>query len=243
MSTAQPNKVELTLSRSCYNIGDTIVGTIRLIRGSDAGTTKKRSQSLQSKTYLTGSIGKQIEPFTDAIVYVSGKCRIDPRWHNEKQVTDLYGSHPILNSLPIQPEQKSSSHAKQSVCFFATNYVDLLELMPERRMNSSKIDCCNDVNLSNVEEIAMKSSISISNHAGTRAVNKDSVGFTFRVDLPDDIPPSTNAICCRYFYTVVVSARIDTGEVRSFIIPFKMKAFFIPLYSLHLIDHAWGIYS
>ena len=37
--------------------------------------------------------------------------------------------------------------------------------------------------------------------------------FTFRADLPNDLPPSANATCARYFYSVVLVAQTMDGKV------------------------------
>ena len=43
-----------------------------------------------------------------------------------------------------------------------------------------------------------------------------SMNFTFRVDLPDDLPPSANTTCARYFYSAVLVVQTIDGEVRLF---------------------------
>lgn len=188
----QPAKIEMILSRSCYNIGDTVVGTIRLIPGNNTEGEEEASNSNNQPSSDSDTNGLSMASFTDAIIYITGKCRLDSRWHNYKQVTDTYGSHPILNNLPIpEPEHVDDVSQKQTVCFFATNFVSLLELPGVKTISS--------------EENA------------TQSLSKTSYcGFTFRVDLPHDIPPSAHALCCRYFYTAVASARLITGKVRPY---------------------------
>jgi hypothetical protein len=42
------------------------------------------------------------------------------------------------------------------------------------------------------------------------------ISFTFRADLPQDLPPSVNATCARYFYSAVVVARTVDGKVSTY---------------------------
>ena len=172
-------KVELTLSRSSYNIGDSVVGTVRLI----AGNTIIDESSHEPSTSTC--------PFQGAIVYLAGKCRLDTRWHNYQKITELYGTHPILENLPIKdPTHKENSQSKQTVCFFATDFVDLMELQRSKEATETNE---NDQN----------GGITVSH----------SNGFTFRADLPEEIPPSANTLCCRYFYVAVAMVQLYSGEV------------------------------
>jgi hypothetical protein len=49
----------------------------------------------------------------------------------------------------------------------------------------------------------------------TDSINaRNALNFTFRSDLPDDIVPTLNAVCARYYYSVVVFAKQTNGKVR-----------------------------
>jgi hypothetical protein len=43
---------------------------------------------------------------------------------------------------------------------------------------------------------------------------KEQLLFTFRIDLPEDIPPTFTAASCRYFYSVVVCAKVKSASGR-----------------------------
>jgi len=46
--------------------------------------------------------------------------------------------------------------------------------------------------------------------------------FTFRADLPNDLPPTANATCARYFYSVVLVAQTMDGKSIVFQAPFTV---------------------
>jgi hypothetical protein len=181
--------VEVVLSRPSYRLGGSVVGTIRL-------TAK---QDVDPRAW-----------FQSARVYVAGRCRVDGRWHNPIIYERIYGQHPHLRD---HVDLESSS---ETVCFWATNVVNLLEL-EERTVGQWK-----DVN---PKAMVRKSDLlgeceaaAYEDHwpeESTGApLESQHLAFTFRVDLPLDIPHSAVAACVRYSYSAVVSATTVSNEVR-----------------------------
>jgi len=73
-------KLHVVLSRPVYQCGEYVVGTIRL-QCQHSNSIHDRIQSLH--------------------VYIAGRCRIDPRWHDSDTASRLYGTHPCLAELPV----------------------------------------------------------------------------------------------------------------------------------------------
>lgn len=187
--------VEVVLSRPAFRLGGSVVGTIRLVGKKD------------------------VDPrawFQSASVYVAGRCKVDDRWHKPEIYKKLYGTHPHLKDS-MDVERKVCS-TEDTVCFWATNVADLLEL-EERTVGQWE-----DVNPKMLVE---NSGLLHECEAGTYEDNptEDSaknelplesrlLAFTFRVDLGLDIPHSAVATCVRYSYSAVVAVRTMTNEVR-----------------------------
>lgn len=188
--SSQDGTIEVLLSRAAYRLGGSVVGTIR----------------------LTGK--KDVDPrawFQSARVYVAGRCRVDGRWHNPDTYKRIYGQHPHLKD---HTDMETSSD--DTVCFWATNVVNLLELK-ERTVGQWK-----DANpkamvlksglLRECEAAAYKDHLP---EESTRVpLESQHLAFTFRVDLPLDIPHSAVAACVRYSYSAVVSVTTASNEVR-----------------------------
>ena len=191
--SSQDATIEVLLSRPSYRLGGSVVGTIRLIGKKD------------------------VDPrawFQSARLYVAGRCRVDGRWHNPDTYKQIYGQHHPHLKDHVDMETATSS---DTICFWATNVVNLLEL-EERTVGQWK-----DVN---PRAMILKSGLlrecetaAYEDHhspeESTRApLESQHLAFTFRVDLPLDIPHSAVAACVRYSYSVVVSAMTVSNEVR-----------------------------
>ncbi len=301
------DKIKLYLSRSTYPVNSSIVGTINVPAGLNVASLK---------------------------IYVAGRSRLDPRWHDVPSITNLYGTHPCHDELPAWLEKmaedscfgsnsvsggKSKSKSSttdtdgdgdaRSICFWSTNVLTLwdnvngtgmkvpmvdgrdgddddgnsmqyedngnprplkmhgsdwfkessyfIEMMQELSnegdltldsgadssdSDSSDSDSCSDSdsdddlsestddgNYSHAEstsvleeqegeennggddDISQAQADDESRHTNT---GEEAMNFTFKVDLPADIPPTVNAVCARYFYSTVVFAQTKDGEVR-----------------------------
>jgi len=187
--------VEVVLSRPAYRLGGSVVGTIRLVGKRD------------------------VDPrawFQSAEVYVAGRCKVDDRWHNPEIYKKLYGTHPHLKEC-MDVEHKACS-PEDTVCFWATNVLDLLEL-EERTVGkwedvNPKMLVENSGLLNECEAAAYEDNPTEGTNEEDMSLEARQLAFTFRVDLPLDIPHSAAATCVRYSYSAVVSARTTTNEVR-----------------------------
>ena len=187
--------VEVVLSRPAYRLGGSVVGTIRLV-------------------------GKQdVDPrawFQSAEVYCAGRCKVDDRWHNPEIYKKLYGVHPHLKEC-MEVESKACL-AEDTVCFWATNVLDLLEL-EERTVGrwedvNPKALVENSGLLHDCEAAAYEDNPTEGSTQDELPLESKQLAFTFRVDLPLDIPHSAVAMCVRYSYSAVVSIKTTTNEVR-----------------------------
>lgn len=186
--------IEVLLSRPAYRLGGSIVGTIRL-------TGKK---DVDSRAW-----------FQSARLYVAGRCRVDGRWHNPATYKQIYGQiHPYLKDhLDLETTTSDNS----TFCFWATNVVNLLDLK-ERTVGHWK-----DVNpkamvqksglLRECEAAVYEDHCYLPEESTRVPLESQHLAFTFRVDLPLDIPHSAVAACVRYSYSVVVSAMTVSNEV------------------------------
>lgn len=188
--------VQVVLSRPAYRLGGTVVGTIRIVGPKDSIDPRASFQSAQ--------------------VYVAGRCKVDDRWHNPEIYKKLYGTHPHLKEC-VDAERKACT-AEDTVCFWATNVVELLEL--EERTVGRWEDVNPKMLVENSGLLHDCEAAIYEDNATEEEVNEDlplesqHLAFTFRVDLPLDIPHSAAAMCVRYFYSVVVSVRTSSNEVR-----------------------------
>mmetsp|Transcript_12062 Transcript_12062/g.18658 ORF Transcript_12062/g.18658 Transcript_12062/m.18658 type:complete len:553 (+) Transcript_12062:16-1674(+) len=228
-TSSPPAFVEIVLSRPAYRLGGTVVGTVRLSPGPLSNISPR-------------------DLFHSAQVYASGRCRIDSRWHNVKRCANVYGTHPLLDSLiddrveniAAQANEEefvlSSSSATKTVsrdgatvCFWATNVVNLLELV-ER-----DVGCWDDVKPQSLkvcvkeqtdEEGKDEPILDDEDHKNVSAPDQSlrtsrsspplehqQISFTFRIDLPTDIPHTVTATTCRYFYSVVLCGKTTEGKL------------------------------
>ena len=164
-SSSELPHVEVFLSRHAYPLGSAVVGTV-FVRPHKEQQNEDLRSILQSVT-----------------VYVAGFCRIDARWHNVTDYIKLYGKvHPFVQSLIAQGiDQGLLTPPEDTVCFWATNGLELLEL-PERKEGKW------DGSLDNM------------------------LAFTFRVDLPFDVPHSVNTNSAKYSYSAEVIIRTSAKQ-------------------------------
>lgn len=192
--TSTTPSFDLYLSRPAYRLGTTVVGTVcfQAPRG-----------SLRS-----------------AQTYVAGRCRIDPRWQNPEKYQKLYGIHPYLESVQDVETKVVQSDMSNTVCFWATNVVNLLDL-PERTVGVWKdvkpkplLKPPNSPDLY-FEEQPIDDEEQTNDDPAGDALERRYQLFTFRVDLPIDLPHTASETSCRYSYSVVVHATTKDGKVRS----------------------------
>ncbi len=289
-------KIKLYLSRSTYPVNSSIVGTVNVPAGLNVASLK---------------------------MYVAGRSRLDPRWHDVPSITKLYGTHPCHDELPKWLEKmaedscfgfgpssggkpsvtnKNGGGDARSICFWSTNVLTLwdntngtgmkvpmvdghdgedgnsmryeengnprplkmhgsdwfkessyfIEMMQElSNEGDMALDYGEDSSNSDSSESESESDDDLSessddgnySHAGSSNVSEEQEGeeinegdedipqervddashhtnmegepmnFTFKVDLPTDIPPTVNAVCARYFYSTVVFAQTKDGKV------------------------------
>eukprot|EP00978_Attheya_sp_CCMP212_P003821 scaffold8102_cov53-Attheya_sp.AAC.1 len=227
-----PPEVRLILSRPCYPLGGTVVGTVLIPAG------LKRNESVH--------------------VHVAGYGRIDGRWHNIERYGKLYRAagdgyaqtHPLLlDDSKYLGEASYDPYESEPtvVCHWATNVLNLNDIPSshdeddrtwekqkprallisnhptassstaaaraihiENDLEVPELDHCNDD-----DEMEQGEDIGSNDErkpAKIQLYNEDGLAFTFRVDIPWDVPPTANLACCRYFYTAVVTAKDASGK-------------------------------
>jgi hypothetical protein len=197
-SSSEMPDVEVFLSRPAYPLGGTVVGTI-LIRqpSSSSSNTTNNSNSTNNnnnnnKIYHHEESNDNNRPsslrevLSSVVVYVAGFCRIDSRWHNVPEYTKIYGRlHPFLKiQLSSFDPDLLAQGGDETVCFWATNGLELLELSERQEGKWQNLENPND----------------------------ELLAFTFRVDIPVDLPHSTNATTCRYYYSADVLIKTETKQ-------------------------------
>lgn len=174
-------QVDVVLSRTAYRQGGKLVGTIRVTNRSVAGAPRHALRSLE--------------------LCVMGRCRLDPRWHNIREYKDiqLVAKNSLLWGL---------HHDTNSVCFWATQSVDLLQYT-ERLVGRWDEVKPKPIHLeegdgSNVE-------------LGDASLNECHFSCCFQAHLPVTLPPSMLGVSCRYYYIVVVKVLQKTQKTAQWI--------------------------
>lgn len=191
-------KIEVTFSRPHYRLGGTLVGTTRIADSSSCDSPE--------------DVRRHLDSLELALV---GHCKLDPRWHgssisnqSSKNVGDnrIEGDTECLNpnvwiDYPME---------ENTICFWATNKVDLLPLQERQSgrwedIQPKPIDlACRP---SNPRLIATK-------REAYTAMDENNLVFSFRVDIPvvdrqaRNLPPTLIASSCRYFYCIALRAKI-----------------------------------
>jgi hypothetical protein len=123
------------------------------------------------------------------VVYAAGFCRIDKRWHNVSEYTRIYGQmHPFIQQLDFDAKllrRNNGNSNNDTVCFWATNGLDLLTL-PERSKGKFL--------------------------SSTENEGDERLAFTFRVELPIDLPHSMNAESCKYYYLMNILIKTQSKQ-------------------------------
>jgi hypothetical protein len=120
---------------------------------------------------------------SSVVVYVAGFCRIDSRWHNVAEYRKLYGDrHPQLEAL------------------YRTFDPELLH------QGGDEATVCfwatQGLELLKVKERTV----------GAYPDAGNQLAYTFRVDIPMDLPHSVSATTCRYFYSAEVLIKTNAQQ-------------------------------
>ena len=185
--------VKLHLSRPRYRAGGVVVGTVHLSWDANNSNNNNNFHPQSARLYL------------------SGHARIDPRWLTDAEsLRGLYGRHPALAAPHHLPEGVEDRAVRQvfgdcqdgvhleggqTVCFYATNVVDLLAAAGGGNGSGSGS--------------AKDTDADAARPGGKKKRQRQEMAFTFRSTLPDDAPPSVSTATARYFYSAVVC--IETG--------------------------------
>lgn len=179
--------VSITLSRPAYRLGGTVVGTIQVSSLTDDDVRPR--DRLESLSWI-----------------VVGQCRLDPRWHNVGNYQKLFDTKPTpYKDLPTDPN---------TVCFWSTEPIELLELK-ERQQGRWE-----DVKPKPIHLAGRKSSLkthasSVSSFdSNSISLEDQQLAFSFRFDLPSDLPHSVSATSCRYSYSILLRVQYKTTPKR-----------------------------
>lgn len=212
-----PPSIEVILSRPTYRLGTSVVGNIRLL----SSNTRNTNDATPTTTPR--------DCFVSAHVYVAGRCRVDSRWHNPSSIS----------YYTIQQQQQIDEMEKQIItiennnttvthCFWATPAVSLLDLQertvgrwedvkPTKPLilppNDPKLYfVASSTNNNNNKDEEEDDETTTRDDAASK--KQQQLSFTFRADLPLDIPHSAAETSCRYSYSVVVYAMTQSSTVR-----------------------------
>lgn len=218
--------VEIILSRSSYRAGETVVGTIRLLSSAPASNFRLSPADV----------------FSDAYLYVAGWCRLDPRWHRASNSDHIkaFQSPAVHDNLHNRRGTTGSVTIDENcVCFWTSNVVNLMELKertigawedvsPTRNRGSRYAaeeaapsdeeghEIKRDINGQAKNESARQKPTA-ENTCGDKAsvrLERVQLSFTFRAELPINLPQSIQATSCRYFYAVMVGTRVRLPSAR-----------------------------
>jgi hypothetical protein len=192
--------IEVVLSRSSYRVGESVVGTIRLV---------PPTKSQQSPR----------EIFRDSYLFVAGWCRLNPRWHRASESAKLYEHPAVHHNMQNRRESNGSVVIDENcVCFWTTHILHLQDL--KERVNGR----WEDVKPKPIGGSAAlaegrgksKEGHNESNGQGTnnKPLEFQQLAFTFRSELPLDLPHTLRANSCRYFYAVIVGTRVQLPSSR-----------------------------
>ncbi len=196
--------VRVFLSRPAYPLGGTIVGTVVIQQpqlAPNGGSSNKEATSLRSL----------LESVT---VYVAGFCKIDARWHDCSQYERIYGRiHPQLEPLQERFDNELLKQKDDTVCFWSSNGMEALDL-PERSdgMLWKNKETDFQTGLRDDEDTNHGDAVDDGEKKDDKATNRDILAFTFRVDIPEDLPHSVHATTCRYFYSAHVLVKTATEQ-------------------------------
>lgn len=129
---------------------------------------------------------------SSAVVYVGGFCRIDPRWHNVAQYSKMYGK---------RHPQLEELYRKFDPALLSQGGEDTVCFWATQGLELLELK---ERTVGNYEDL------------------QNQLLFTFRVDLPLDLPPSINANTCRYFYSAEVLLKTMSQQEKVVRAPFAV---------------------
>jgi len=126
--------------------------------------------------------------------------------------------HPYLQLLQERFDADLLSQSEDTVCFWATNGIEVLDLT-ERieggRWNNDDFqrglheeDDCDDDDNENYDNKEKEED----NDNDDGNFKDDILAFTFRAEIPPDLPHSVHATTCRYFYTANILVKTATQQ-------------------------------
>jgi hypothetical protein len=176
--------VSVTLSRPAYRLGGTVVGTVQV-----------RCSPL--------TLAEDVRPrdLLDSLSWmVVGRCRLDPRWHTVSDYKKAFDKRPPhFQDLPsVDPN---------TVCFWSTEPIELLDLK-ERTEGRWEDVKPKPIHLPGRKRSLKGYASSESSFDSNLVFLEDQqLAFTFRFELPSDLPHSVSCTSCRYTYTVLLCMR------------------------------------
>eukprot|EP00536_Pseudo-nitzschia_multiseries_P006319 jgi/Psemu1/192809/e_gw1.132.23.1 len=234
--------VQVFLSRPTYPLGGTVVGTILIQQkqqqpfrnGNGNGTSVAAATATATTTTTTTTPKPSLRSILESVtVYAAGFCKIDSRWHDYKSYTKIYGKeHPFIRQLQQGNNEGDGNEGRfdsdlleqseDTVCFWATNGMEALDL-PERlagrRWNNSETDFQrglggddDDDDDDGNNKYKDKDKDKDNGDTIDASIHNDILAFTFRVDIPSDLPHSVYATTCRYFYTANILVKTATQQ-------------------------------
>ena len=148
--------IEVILSRRSYRVGESVVGTIRLVPPPDpsvpsaaaaaaagGGDSKPAAKKPSPPQANDGESSVPLlwprQVFSNAYLFVAGWCRLDPRWHRDSEYAKVYESPAVHYGLQNRRGPLTMSDGENTdtsglvidehcVCFWTTNVVPLLDL-------------------------------------------------------------------------------------------------------------------
>jgi hypothetical protein len=230
LTSSSPEKnidIQVTLSRSSFVAGGTVVGTVRLaIRPSSSVISSSSPRDAVSSIALTAV----------------GYCRLDPRWHKETEYHKAYCSsssssgttsrdNDMLGRLFKDTPNRRNIFWASSASASSTSEKAWLELLnlPERaegrwenvrprsiRLRQQQPIGSNKTATEADENEEAESSSSTSSDELPRMKNLENRQFAiaFRIDLPTHLPPTLSATSCRYTYAILVRCVVNNNNNR-----------------------------
>lgn len=214
-SSVSPNKVAsqgpqttLILSRSGYRVGGTLVGTLLIEKGQ----------------------GPPLRQLQGVDVVVVGYCRLDARWHKT----------PTPYPLPprqVQTKELYATLPKAENLFWTSACIDLLPLptlaenvsqRPKDLLVPAPLPVADTKALNTLE---LSEDVTIPDVTATNAAKTTFLSYSFRLDLPPNLPPSISATSCRYAYAILHRLRFQ-GQVAADV-PWKELPFSILTADIH----------
>jgi hypothetical protein len=115
----------------------------------------------------------------------------DRTWEKQKPQALLISNHPTAKS--------------------STSTAEAIDI--ENDLELPELDQCNDDDEKEEKEEDIGRNDERKIPAKRQPYHEGGLAFTFRADIPWDVPPTANLACCRYFYTAVVTAKDASGKV------------------------------